>query len=103
MAELQTGKPTPLGASFDGQGVNFALFSADAERVELCIFDDRQQEQRIELTARSGDIWHGYLPDAQPGLRYGFGSMDRSSRRRGCASIRISCCWIRAPASLMAG
>nr|ABV71062.1 glycogen debranching enzyme [Dickeya chrysanthemi]ACN29676.1 GlgX [Pectobacterium carotovorum subsp. carotovorum] len=72
MAELQTGKPTPLGASFDGQGVNFALFSADAERVELCIFDERQQEQRLELTARSGDIWHGYLPAAQPGLRYGF-------------------------------
>lgn len=72
MAELQTGKPTPLGASFDGQGVNFALFSAHAERVELCIFDERQQEQRLELTARSGDIWHGYLPAAQPGLRYGF-------------------------------
>ncbi|MEL7629041.1 glycogen debranching protein GlgX [Pectobacterium aroidearum] len=72
MAELQTGKPTPLGASFDGQGVNFALFSADAERVELCIFDERQQEQRLELTARSGDIWHGYLPAVQPGLRYGF-------------------------------
>ncbi|MBE5212748.1 glycogen debranching protein GlgX [Pectobacterium sp. A535-S3-A17] len=72
MSELQTGKPTPLGASFDGQGVNFALFSADAERVELCVFDERQQEQRIVLTARSGDIWHGYLPDAQPGLRYGF-------------------------------
>ncbi|MBA5204259.1 glycogen debranching protein GlgX [Pectobacterium aroidearum] len=72
MAELQTGKPTPLGASFDGQGVNFALFSAHAERVELRIFDERQQEQRLELTARSGDIWHGYLPAAQPGLRYGF-------------------------------
>ncbi|MFJ5458280.1 glycogen debranching protein GlgX [Pectobacterium sp. CHL-2024] len=72
MAELQTGKPTPLGASFDGSGVNFALFSADAERVELCVFDEHQQEQRIALTARSGDIWHGYLPDAQPGLRYGF-------------------------------
>ncbi|MBG0753055.1 MULTISPECIES: glycogen debranching protein GlgX [Pectobacterium] len=72
MAELQTGKPTPLGASFDGQGVNFALFSANAEWVELCIFDERQQEQRLELTARSGDIWHGYLPAAQPGLRYGF-------------------------------
>ncbi|RRO09229.1 glycogen debranching protein GlgX [Pectobacterium aquaticum] len=72
MSELQTGKPTPLGASFDGHGVNFALFSADAERVELCVFDEHQQEQRIVLTARSGDIWHGYLPDAQPGLRYGF-------------------------------
>ncbi|MEQ9862364.1 glycogen debranching protein GlgX [Pectobacterium cacticida] len=72
MAQLQTGKPTPLGASFDGNGVNFALFSAHAERVELCVFDARQQEQRIELTARSGDIWHGYLPNARPGLRYGY-------------------------------
>ncbi|MEH2921892.1 glycogen debranching protein GlgX [Samsonia erythrinae] len=72
MAALKRGKPSPLGASFDGNGVNFALFSAEAERVELCIFDARQQEQRIALTARSGDIWHGYLPDAQPGLRYGF-------------------------------
>ncbi|PWC14710.1 glycogen debranching protein GlgX [Brenneria corticis] len=72
MAVLQAGSPTPLGSSFDGEGVNFALFSAHAERVELCLFDERQQERRLELTARSGDIWHGYLPGAQPGLRYGF-------------------------------
>ncbi|MCG8156998.1 glycogen debranching protein GlgX [Brenneria goodwinii] len=72
MTVLQAGGPAPLGASFDGEGVNFALFSAQAQRVELCLFDERQQEQRLELTARSGDIWHGYLPGARPGLRYGF-------------------------------
>ncbi|MBJ7223020.1 MULTISPECIES: glycogen debranching protein GlgX [unclassified Brenneria] len=72
MTVLQAGGPIPLGSHFDGEGVNFALFSADAERVELCLFDERQQEQRLELTARSGDIWHGYLPGGQPGLRYGF-------------------------------
>ncbi|MCV9879381.1 glycogen debranching protein GlgX [Brenneria izbisi] len=72
MTVLQAGAAHPLGASFDGEGVNFALFSAQAERVELCLFDERQQEQRLELTQRSGDIWHGYLPGAQPGLRYGF-------------------------------
>ncbi|MCG8709718.1 glycogen debranching protein GlgX [Brenneria sp. 4F2] len=72
MTALQAGSPAPLGASFDGEGVNFALFSAQAQRVELCLFDAHQQEQRLELTARSGDIWHGYLPGAGPGLRYGF-------------------------------
>ncbi|RLM20696.1 glycogen debranching enzyme GlgX [Brenneria alni] len=71
MTVLQAGSPTPLGASFNGEGVNFAVFSAEAERVELCLFDEQQQEQRLELTARSGDIWHGYLPGAKPGLRYG--------------------------------
>ncbi|MFC3393478.1 glycogen debranching protein GlgX [Brenneria rubrifaciens] len=72
MTVLQAGRPAPLGSSYDGEGVNFALFSADAERVELCLFDERQQEQRLELTHRSGDIWHGFLPGAKPGLRYGF-------------------------------
>ncbi|MEC5343786.1 glycogen debranching protein GlgX [Brenneria populi] len=72
MTELQAGSPDPLGASFDGAGVNFALFSAQAQRVELCLFDAHQQERRLALTARSGDVWHGYLPGAGPGLRYGF-------------------------------
>ncbi|MEC5319149.1 glycogen debranching protein GlgX [Brenneria populi subsp. brevivirga] len=72
MTELQAGSPDPLGASFDGAGVNFALFSTQAQRVELCLFDAHQQERRLALTARSGDVWHGYLPGAAPGLRYGF-------------------------------
>ncbi|MEI7347374.1 glycogen debranching protein GlgX [Dickeya chrysanthemi] len=71
MVELLAGRPRPLGSHFDGEGVNFALFSSRASRVELCIFDGLR-EQRLPLTARTGDIWHGYLPDAQPGLCYGY-------------------------------
>ena len=72
MTSLTAGKPVPLGASYDGKGVNFALFSAHAERVELCVFDAQDNETRFDLPARSGDIWHGWLPAARPGLRYGY-------------------------------
>ncbi len=64
MTSLAAGKPAPLGASYDGKGVNFALFSAHAERVELCVFDEQGNEQRFDLPARSGDIWHGWLAAA---------------------------------------
>ena len=57
MTTLAAGKPTPLGASYDGKGVNFTLFSAHAERVELCVFDQQGNERRYDLPARSGDIW----------------------------------------------
>lgn len=72
MIKLTPGKPGPLGASFDGNGVNFTLFSVHAERVELCVFDEAGFEQRYDLPARSDDVWHGYLPEARPGLRYGY-------------------------------
>ena len=72
MIALTAGKPAPLGASYDGKGVNFALFSAHAERVELCVFDEQGNERRVDLPARSGDIWHGWLADVGPGLRYGY-------------------------------
>ncbi|MES0267249.1 glycogen debranching protein GlgX [Citrobacter sedlakii] len=72
MSQLETGNATPHGATYDGHGVNFTLFSAHAERVELCVFDPQGNEQRYDLPARTGDIWHGYLPDARPGLRYGY-------------------------------
>ena len=73
MSLLLRGTPQPLGANWDGNGVNFAIFSAHAEKVELCLFDaDGVVEvERIELTA-SNDIWHGYLPDCGPGLIYGY-------------------------------
>ena len=58
MTQLAIGKPAPLGAHYDGQGVNFTLFSAHAERVELCIFDANGQEHRYDLPGHSGDIWH---------------------------------------------
>lgn len=68
------GAPHPRGATWDGEGVNFALFSANAEKVELCVFDDRGEVelQRIEIRECTDDIWHCYLPEAHPGLVYGY-------------------------------
>ncbi|MGF6191868.1 glycogen debranching protein GlgX [Serratia sp. 2723] len=72
MAELTPGLAAPLGAYYDGNGINFTLFSAHATQVELCLFDAQYRETRLPLPARSGDIWHGYLPGGKPGQRYGF-------------------------------
>ncbi|EMH4164723.1 glycogen debranching protein GlgX [Pluralibacter gergoviae] len=72
MSALHTGKSAPLGATADASGVNFTLYSVHAERVELCVFDERGAERRYDLPARTGDVWHGFLPGARPGLRYGF-------------------------------
>jgi isoamylase len=66
------GNAYPLGASYDGAGTNFALFSEVAERVELCLFDDDGTETRIALPERDGFVWHGYLPMVVPGQRYGY-------------------------------
>src|SRR5436190_9553151 len=71
---LSAGSPARLGASWDGRGTNFALFSANAEKVELCLFDaqGRRELERIELPERSEDVWHGYLNDVAPGQLYGY-------------------------------
>ena len=71
---LLTGRPWPLGASWDGLGVNFAVFSAHAERIELCLFDPsgRRELARLALPECTDEVWHGYLPDAKPGVLYGF-------------------------------
>lgn len=71
---LERGTPYPLGATFDGDGVNFALFSENATGVALCLFDDAGQieTERFALTECSHGIWHAYLPDAQPGLVYAY-------------------------------
>jgi len=68
------GSPHPLGATWDGEGVNFALFSENAEKVELCVFDQggRREQQRIEIRERTDDTWHGYLPEARPGMVYAY-------------------------------
>ena len=68
------GAPYPLGATWDGEGVNFALFSEHAEKVEMCIFDPsgRRELQRIELKEQTNQIWHSYLPEARPGVLYGY-------------------------------
>lgn len=70
--EIWPGSAYPLGATYDGTGVNFALFSEVAERVELCLIDDDGQETRIPLPEVDGFVWHGYLPGVQPGQRYGY-------------------------------
>ena len=66
------GSAYPLGATYDGGGTNFALFSEVAERVELCLFDDSGRETRIDLPEREALVWHGYLPRVGPGQRYGY-------------------------------
>lgn len=68
------GEPTPCGATWDGRGVSFAVFSANADRVELCLFDKkgRRELHRITLPEYTDGIWHGYLPDARPGQLYGY-------------------------------
>jgi glycogen operon protein len=66
------GRPYPLGATFDGAGTNFALFSEVAECVELCLFDDDGHETRLTLPESTGYVWHGYLPTVTPGQRYGY-------------------------------
>ena len=62
----------PLGASYDGAGVNFALFSQVAQKVELCLFDEEDREPRVEMTEQNSYVWHNYLPGIQPGQRYGY-------------------------------
>ncbi len=62
----------PLGASYDGAGVNFALYSQVAQKVELCLFDEHDAETRIEMTEQNSYVWHDYIPGLQPGQRYGY-------------------------------
>ncbi|MBL0404563.1 glycogen debranching protein GlgX [Microvirga aerilata] len=73
-SRVREGMPYPLGATWDGLGVNFALFSANATKVELCLFDidGKQELERIELPEYTDEVWHGYLPDARPGTTYGY-------------------------------
>ena len=71
---ISAGAPHPLGATWDGRGTNFALFSANAEKVELCLFDShcRREIERVALPERTEDVWHGYLNDIVPGQLYGY-------------------------------
>ena len=71
--QLRIGKPWPMGAHFDGHGVNFAVFSTHAHAMELCLFDAEGTHElaRLPLVGHTVDVWHGYLPGAQPGLVYG--------------------------------
>jgi isoamylase len=85
------GAPYPLGATWDGWGTNFALFSEAAERVELCLFDEAGTQNRVALTEVDGFVWHGYLPAISPGQRYGFRVHGPYDPRRGyrCAPSKL--------------
>src|SRR5215211_9477572 len=75
MTTIWPGKPYPLGATWDGQGVNFALFSQHATGVELCLFDAADapsEHERIAMPEQTDNVWHVYLPGVQPGQRYGY-------------------------------
>src|SRR4051794_37153898 len=75
MIRVWPGVPSPLGATWDGEGTNFALFSEHATAVELCLFDrpdDGIERHRIRLRERTDQIWHAYLPDVRPGQLYGY-------------------------------
>src|SRR6202040_266849 len=73
-AQLDRGMPYPLGATWNGLGTNFAVFSANAERVELCLFEPtgRREIARLDLPECTDEIWHGYLPNTRTGLIYGY-------------------------------
>src|SRR5689334_4552124 len=79
------GQPQPLGASWDGEGVNFALFSERADRVDLCLFDSRtrRETERIPVRWQTNQVWHCYLPEARPGLLYGYRVYGPYDPRRG--------------------
>ena len=100
---LLPGRPFPLGATWDGLGINFAVFSAHAERIDLCLFEPsgRREIARYSLPEYTDEIWHGYLPDATAGFAVWLSrAMARTSRSAAIGSITTSCCWIRMRARL---
>ena len=72
MTQVWPGAAYPLGATYDGTGTNFAIFSEVAEKVELCLFDDAGHETRIQLPEMDAFVWHGFVPGIQPGQRDGY-------------------------------
>ena len=93
--QLLPGSPHPLGATWDGHGVNFALYSENATGVELCLFDEQGEETRLPVPQRTAFVWHAYVAGIRPGQRYGYrvhGPYDPESGLRfnpnWCCSIR---------------
>ncbi len=95
-----------LGATWDGTGINFALYSANATGVELCLFDSPyadHESTRLRLTERTNFVWHGYVPQLRPGQLYGYRVEGPTIRPPDTASTRRSCCSIRTRARSAAG
>ena len=97
--DVQTwpGSSYPLGATFDGNGTNFALFSEGAERVELCLFGDRGKETRVDMIDVDAYVWHAYLPQVRPGSATATGSTARTTPPAARGSTRASSCSTRTP------
>ena len=72
MRDVWPGRPFPLGATWDGGGTNFSIFSEHAEGVDLCLFDEEGEEHRVQMTRRTALNWHCYVPGVSPGQRYGY-------------------------------
>src|SRR5215211_863452 len=81
--EVWPGRPFPLGATWDGEGTNFSLFSENAEWIELCLFGEGDEEQRVALHEHTAFNWHCYLPGVGPGTRYGYRVHGRYEPERG--------------------
>ena len=92
--QIWPGKPYPLGATFDGVGTNFSVFSEVAERVELCLFDDDGQETRVDLPERTALCWHGYVPNVGPASATASASTGRGRPTRDSGATPRSCCSI---------
>ena len=89
------GHPSPLGATWDGKGVNFALFSEHATQVDLCLFeavDAPTETHRIPLPEQTDQVWHAYLPEVSPGQLYAIACTAPMRRRRATASTRTRWC-----------
>src|SRR5712691_1435734 len=93
--EMWPGRSYPLGAQYDGSGVNFTLFSEVATRVELCLFDSAGNQHAVDLPERTGFVWHGYVPGIEPGQRYGYRVHGPGRPSRDIAAIRPSWCSTR--------
>jgi isoamylase len=91
---IREGLPHPLGATRDGEGVNFALFSAHANRVEICLFDEQGEREtvRVDLPEYTDEIWHGHLPGVAPGTIYGYRVHGPYEPDRVTDLTRTSCC-----------
>ena len=96
---VRAGNPMPLGATWDGKGVNVSIFSDNAERIELCLFDEKGEREtaRISLPEYTNQKWHGYFPDLRPGQLSGFAPTVRTTPRMAIASTTISSCWTPMP------
>ena len=92
MFRIDDGSPAPLGATFDGRGVNFALFSANATGVELCLFDPKgnREIERVALPRRTDQVWHGYVDGLVPGSSTATACTGPMTRAAATASTRTS-------------